>query len=212
MNSPVFDTAEQEQIKTVLITLERDIYLIAVDDPNEPRCAEMKAFLTAIAALSPRVHVRHVPVGSDFRIETELESTRLPVVGLYNAENEHLGVRFHGVPGGQEINAFILALYNAAGPGQSLTDDERIAIDSLEKDVTIHVLVSLACHHCSATVVACQRVALLSPHVTAAMVDANLYPDIVTQFKLERVPSLILDATEMHVGSKTILSLCALLQ
>ena len=34
-----------------------------------------------------------------------------------------MGMRFHGVPGGHEFNSFILALYNAAGPGQDVGEE-----------------------------------------------------------------------------------------
>ena len=44
----------------------------------------------------------------------------IPVVALLNKDGEYSGVKFHGVPGGHELNSFLLAIYNLAGPGQAL--------------------------------------------------------------------------------------------
>ena len=47
----------------------------------------------------------------------------LPCVKFYRKDNQYAGLAFHGVPGGHEFTSFVLGLYNAAGPGQSLEED-----------------------------------------------------------------------------------------
>lgn len=50
----------------------------------------------------------------------KINADKFPVVALINSNGEYSGVKFHGVPGGHELNSFILAIYNLAGPGQAL--------------------------------------------------------------------------------------------
>lgn len=211
LSSALIDDELKEQLRGVLERLERDVTVVTVCDNAEPKCAEMRDFLEVIASLSPHVHVRVLQKGEEPKIEAEIEAERLPVAALYNEAGQFARVRFHGVPGGQEINSFVLALYNLAGPGQPLERKLIDDIDDISEKVDIKICVSLACHHCPGTVVACQRIAILNPNVRAAMLDANLYPDLLEQFHIERVPALILNNSKVLVGTKTIQQLCDLL-
>lgn len=209
--STLIDDELKEQLRGVLEKLERDVTIVTVCDSAEPKCAEMRDFLEVIATLSPHIHLSVLDKGENPALEAQIEAHRLPVAALCDPSGKAARVRFHGVPGGQEINSFVLALYNLAGPGQDL---ERRLIDDIEdisEKVDIKVCVSLACHHCPGTVVACQRVAIMNPNVTASMLDANLYPDVLEQFNIQRVPALILNNTKVIVGTKSIQQLCDLL-
>lgn len=211
-SSPLIDDDLKKQLQDVLGKLERDVSILSVYDDAYAGCDEMRDFLDVIASLSPHVHVRHLTPGEDPALEKEMEAHLLPVAALYHPDGKPLGVRFHGVPGGQELNSFILAIYNYAGPGQALEEAQREAIAAITTPADIKICVALSCHHCPATVTACQRVAILNPHITASMVDARLYPDLVAKYKIERVPCVVLNDTDVHVGSKTIEKICDLLR
>ena len=53
----------------------------------------------------------------------------------------------HGVPGGHEFTSFVLGLYNASGPGQTLDEEILSGIRSL-KPAHMNILVSLSCTMC----------------------------------------------------------------
>lgn len=209
--SALIDDELKEQLRGVLEKLEREVCIVTVCDSNNAACTEMRDFLEVIATLSPHIQLKVLQKGEDTNMEAEIDAHRLPVAALFGADGKSARVRFHGVPGGQEINSFVLALYNFAGPGQPL---ERKLIDDIEdisEKIDIKVCVSLACHHCPGTVVACQRVALMNPRVSAAMLDVNLYPDILEKFTIQRVPALIFNDSKVVTGTKSIQQLCDLL-
>ena len=54
---------------------------------------------------------------------------------------------FHGVPGGKEINSFVIGIYNAAGPGQEISRAAIKKIGKLKRPADVKICVSLACHH-----------------------------------------------------------------
>lgn len=110
------------------------------------------------------------------------------------------------------MNAFVLAVYNLAGPGQEVPKGVRKKIDRLKKRTNIKVCVSLACHHCAGVVAACQQIAILNPNIEAEMIDAALYEDLIAQYKIERVPMIIFNDKEIHMGGKTIEEILALLK
>ena len=80
-----------------------------------------------------------------------------------------------------------------------------------KKSGLIKIFVSLACHHCPHVVAACHKIALLNPNVEAHMYDANLYPDLVSDYKIERVPMMVVNDTISYYGKKSIEEIANLL-
>ena len=99
-------------------------------------------------------------------------------VRVCRADGSWTGLSFHGVPGGHEFTSFVLGLYNAAGPGQALDEENRAAIQSIQKPVDFQVLVSLSCTMCPELVTAAQRLAAENPNITAQVYDLNHFPDL----------------------------------
>lgn len=52
---------------------------------------------------------------------------------------------------------------------------------------------------------------MMSPLVEAGMYDANLYPDLVEKFKIERVPLVIINDKDAFAGPRSIEDLTQLL-
>lgn len=191
----------QAQLKGIFDKLDRPLTLKAVLEDGEDTSMELGSFLKAIAAVSDRLSLEISGKGEEPALEEELNASMLPVVGLYQ-EGRYLGAAFHGVPGGQEINSFALAIYNAAGPGQPVDDKIIKRLGKLKKQNNIKVCVSLSCHHCPNVVTAGQRLALLSPNVTCEMIDARLYPDLVERYKISRVPAILVNDSALYMGEK----------
>ena len=76
----------------------------------------------------------------------------------------------------------------------------------------MQVCVSLACHHCADVVTACQRIASLNPDMSAQMIDARLYPELVKKYQIERVPVLIVNETHTFLGGKTMEEILTILE
>lgn len=91
---------------------------------------------------------------------------------------EKTGLTFHGVPGGHEFTSFILGLYNTAGPGQPLDPKLKEEILAIHHPIHLQILVSLSCTMCPDLVVAAQRIASLSPFVTAEVYDIAHFPNL----------------------------------
>lgn len=203
--SKLIDENLKKQLKTVLDKLTKEIYLISVVDEKNLKCIEMVSFLKAFSGINTKIHLELYEKGEDTALEENLHCEEmLPVVGIYNSEKEYTGISFFGIPGGKELNSFVLAIYNMASQGQPLDKKLTKRILSLKQKFNIKVCVSLACHYCADTVTAYQRIAGLNTNIEAAMVDATLYPKLIEKYKLERVPVAILNDKECIVGGKSI--------
>lgn len=208
--SGLIDEALKAQLGGIFGRMSEPVTLKAIVDLQREKDAEMAAFLNAVAALGDKLSLElYAP--EEASAVPELDPTYLPVTGLY--KNGVYGrAAFHGIPGGKEMNSFVLAIYNLAGPGQEVPRGLRKKIDKLNKKANIKICVSLACHHCPIVVAACQQVAILNPNIEAEMIDAALYEDLVAKYKIERVPMMIVNDSEIYMGNKTIEEIVTLLK
>ncbi len=132
-------------------------------------------------------------------------------ISIVRNDGTEAGLYFHGVPGGHEFNSFILAMYNTAGPGQDIGEDneKRIAAIQDKKDVTIAV--SLSCTMCPDLVPAAERIAAASDKVTVHVYDLAHYPDLQNKYNIMSVPCLIVNDKDIHFGKKGVAELLDIL-
>lgn len=177
---------------------------------DSPLSGEVGNFLGELETLTDRITVMRIRAeetdGPDRdKLPDDSTSGRLlPSMELYREDATAAGISFHGVPGGHEFNSFIIALYNVAGPGQQVDEAVEKRLKALNRDINIKVLVSLSCTMCPEVVMAAQKAAALSGHVTAEMVDLMHYPELKEQFKVMSVPCMVINGTETYFGKKSL--------
>lgn len=201
-----FDEAARAQLQNVFTRFESDVVLAAELGGNADASADLKRFLEEIAALSGKISLRfEAPAGTPAQ-------TLQPCVSICGADGKSRGVRFHGVPGGHEINSFVIALYNAAGPGQALDADLRERIRAVAEPKKIEVLVSLSCTLCPDVVSAAQRLALENPNISSDAFDIGCFPELRDRYNVMSVPALVIDGKVEAFGKKTLPQILDLLQ
>lgn len=210
--SGLLDDSLRAQIRGVFDKLTEDLEIVAVVDGNEEKSRELLSLLYDVETLGAHVHVRACEPGECPEYEKDFDvDGRTPAMGLYK-DGTYTGVAYYGVPGGKEMNSFILGCYNAAGPGQPIDRFSQKKLAKLKQDANLQIFVSLACHHCAATVISAQHLAACSPRITATMIDANLYPDLVQKYHIERVPMVVINGERTLLGEKTMEDLAAVLE
>lgn len=127
-----------------------------------------------------------------------------PAIRLLGEDEQYLGTSFHGVPGGHEFNSFVIALYNAAGPGQSIAPETLERIRQIREKHHIEVVVSLSCTMCPELVMAVQRIAIESDVITADIYDMAHFPELKDRYQIMSVPCMIVDEKNVHFGKKGI--------
>ena len=187
-------------LKPVLDRFENPITLRLYKDDSELSYEDEK-LLKELASLSDKVSYEMK------NAEPGLEHT----ISIVRNDGTEAGLYFHGVPGGHEFNSFILAMYNTAGPGQDIGEDneKRIAAIQDKKDVTIAV--SLFCTMCPDLVAAAERIAAASDKVTVHVYDLAHYPDLQNKYNIMSVPCLIVNDKDIHFGKKGVAELLDIL-
>ncbi|MBS3200355.1 FAD-dependent oxidoreductase [Turicibacter bilis] len=202
--SALLNDALRGQIATVLGRMENNVTLVTIVDPTNEKSIELRDLVIDIANLGDKLEAVVKTKGEDAALEAKVNADKFPVVALIDKDGNYAGVKFHGVPGGHELNSFLLAIYNLAGPGQALDASVLEAIQAIDKKVNIKVAVSLSCHLCPDVVVGAQRIAIENPNVEAEMLDIANFPELKTKHKVMSVPCMIVNDEKVTFGSKSI--------
>jgi len=163
---------------------------------NRPVSAELEGYMNALAALTDKLTVEVADRNAD--------SEDAPCVRVCLTDGTETGLGFHGVPGGHEFTSFVLGLYNAAGPGQSVDSDVEEDFGKISKPVDIKVLVSLSCTMCPELVTATQRIAAASPNVKTEVYDINHFEALKDKHKVMSVPCMVINDSKVSFGKKNV--------
>ena len=163
---------------------------------KRPVSAELESFITALAALSDKLNLEVC--------DRQAEKSFAPCVEVCLADGTATGLAFHGVPSGHEFTSFVLGLYNAAGPGQTMDENAKQKIAAITKPIDMKILVTLSCTMCPDLVVAVQRIAAANPHITAHVYDIRHFESLKDQYKVMSVPCLVVNSKDVFFGKKNI--------
>ena len=205
-----FDDALREQLAPILERFENRIGLLAILDENNDLNDELQAFLSEFAALTDKIEVKFLKKGEDVESEQAINATIFPTFAVLGPDGAYTGVQFHGIPGGHEINSFILALYNAAGPGQTVEQDTLEKIRSVDRKVNLKIGVSLSCTLCPDVVAASQLMAFKNPLIEAEMIDVAHFPEFKNRYAIMSVPAVVINDDKLVFGKKSLEELLAL--
>ena len=193
--SDLFTPEMKAQLDTVFNKMARPLLLKLYLD-KRPVSNELEEYMEALADLSEKLTVEVA--------ERNASSETAPCVKVCLADESETGLAFHGVPGGHEFTSFVLGLYNAAGPGQTLDEEVRQKIAAIQNAVDVKILVSLSCTMCPDLVVAVQRIAAENPYVTAEVYDIHHFEALKQHYQVMSVPCLVINDEKVSFGKKTI--------
>ena len=200
----LLDDSLKEQLVPILERLENRIGLLAFLEGSSGFSEELRSFLSEFAGLTDKVEVEFLNRGEDAVREKEAKITLFPAVAVLGPDGVYTGVQFHGIPGGHEINSFILALYNAAGPGQAVGEETLAKIRRVSRKVNFKIGVSLSCTLCPDVVTLAQLMALKNPLIEAEMIDVAHYPDFKNKYGIMSVPAIVVNDEKVVFGKKNL--------
>jgi thioredoxin reductase (NADPH) len=98
----------------------------------------------------------------------------------------------------------VLGLYNAAGSGQPIDEQDKADIARITKPMEIQVLVTLSCTMCPELVMAVQKIAAENLNVTAEVYDVNHFTKLREQYRIMSVPCLVVNGDAVSFGKKNL--------
>ncbi len=184
----------KEQLQGVFSRFQTTVTVKAVVD-NSTLGLEMGNFIAELNGISTNVKVEKEALSSDQEVS---------YLEIIKENGESSNIRYYTMPGGHEFNSFILALYNVAGPGQEITDDQKSKIATINNELDIKVFISLSCTMCPEVVVATQKIASQNNNIHASALDLAHFPEVKKKHKIMSVPCMIINDEVVHFGKKDI--------
>jgi thioredoxin reductase (NADPH) len=201
----ILDANIIDQLTEVFKKLDKNIKIVNfVSDDNE-KSQELQAFLDELSVVSDKLTIEHTD-SNDARY-TEFGIDKLPALAFVDSNGKFTGGKFHGIPGGHEINSFVLTLLNTADAGQAFDSDILDRVAKIQDKVDLKVFVTLDCHHCPDVVANTQHLAIKNENISAQMIDVFLFPELADEAGIKSVPTVIYNDKVQTIGAKGIYEL-----
>lgn len=197
----LFTQEMRKQLENVFARMEKPLMLRLYLD-KRPVSKELQEYVTALSEMTDKLSVE---------VMEESDDAFAPCVKLYMGDS-YTGLAFHGVPGGHEFTSFILGMYNAAGPGQTIDEELRKRIEGIKKQINIKILVSLSCTMCPELVIAAQHVAAVGENITTEVYDIHHFESLKDKYKVMSVPCMVINDEHVYFGKKNMQQIVELLE
>lgn len=189
-NGEFFSDDIKNQLKGIFDKLEKDI-VIKVYNNNSDLAKEQIEFSKEFTSLSNKLSFEEIKSEDKSKIE------------LFDSNNNSLNFSFYGVPGGHELNSFVITVYNASGPGQEIDDITLNKIKELP-ETSIKVGITLSCTMCPPTVIAAAQIALRNSNIKVEVFDINENEDFKNEYNIMSVPCIVTNNKNVDFGKKNI--------
>lgn len=194
----------QNQLKDIFSKFDKTVKVVLIKDPEIAKSIQMEEFSSEISSLSDKIEFQSLNKNENLELEKKIDAERFPTIAFFDQDNNFKGVKFSTLPGGHELNSFILALYNIAGTGQKISEESKKRIDSISTPHKIKIGVTLSCSRCPESVQSAQRIAIENSNLDVEVIDVFTFPKFREKFEIMSVPAIIIDDKLAGFGQKNI--------
>ena len=194
----------QNQLKNIFAKFDKKVKVVLIKDPEIAKSIQMEEFLSEISSLSDKIDFHSLNKNENLELEKKVDAERFPTIAFFDQDNNFKGVKFSTLPGGHELNSFILALYNIAGAGQKISEESKKKIDGISTPQKIKIGVTLSCSRCPESVQSAQRIAIENSNIAVEVIDVFTFPKFREKFEIMSVPAIIIDDKLVGFGQKNI--------
>lgn len=199
------DEGLRKQLGDVVARFENQIELVVIKDPNNEESLNIENAVKEIAEISDKLKFTSYNMGENKALEAKIKAERFPTITILDKNGEYSGLKYSSIPSGHELNSFILGMYNVAGPGQKVSNEESLAkIAKIDNPINIKIGISLSCTKCPKTVQSAQRIATLNKNVEMEMINIFTFQDFKNRYDIMSVPAVVINDKHIYFGEKNI--------
>jgi len=152
-------------------------------------CPETKQLLEELAGLTDKIKLTVYDFEKEPARVAEFQVDKVPAIVVMGEKDA--GIRFFGIPSGYEFMSLLEAIVDVSRNETDLTEETKAALKKLDKEVNIQVFATPTCPYCPVAVRLGHQMALESPLVKAAMVEATEFPELTQKYEVFGVPKTI---------------------
>ena len=160
-----------------------------------------REIIDEVAALSDLITVEEANFVLDRDRAAQYGIEQIPAIVLLR-DGDDTRIRFYGTPAGYEFMSFVEALI-LAGTGDSGLSPEsrRVIAEEVKGPLEVLVFVTPTCPHCPRAVTMAHRMAVESPQIRAACVEATEFLDLSRRYMVTGVPKTVVNGSIEILGA-----------
>ena len=195
---------DAKQVRERLAKLTNPVKLVVFTQEFEcDYCRETRELATELAALSGgKVTVEVKDLVADTASAAALGVDKIPAIAVLGADGTDFGIRFFGIPAGYEFVSLLSALDLVAKGDSGLAPATRQKLKTITTPLPLQVFVTPTCPYCPRAVTLAFQMAIESPSITAAMVEATEFPHLANRYQVSGVPHTVIgDSQQPIIGA-----------
>ena len=156
-------------------------------------CPETRQLLEELTGLTDKLKLTVFDVDKEPAKAAEYGVDKVPAIVVMGEKD--FGIRFFGIPSGYEFMSLLEAIVDISRGETELSQETKEALKQLDREVNIQVFVTPTCPYCPMAVRLGHQMAMESPMVKAAMVEATEFPELTQKYEVFGVPKSIFNET-----------------
>jgi len=189
-----------KELKEVFSGLKKEVTLKYFTQSMECQfCKDTRELLDEVAELTGKIKMEIYDFVEDKEEVEKYNIDKIPATVVMDEKD--YGIRFYGIPGGYEFGSLVEAIKLVSTGETMLSNEGKLFLDGLEKDVHLQVFVTPTCPYCPGAVVLAHHMAYYSPKVTGDMVEASEFPHLSVKYNVMGVPRTVINETEFQEGA-----------
>lgn len=191
---------ERDQISEYIKGVENPVKLIHFTQDLECElCPQTRELLEDVALLSDKISLEVYNFQLDKQKVAQYGISRVPATVIEGAKDH--GIRLYGLPAGYEFAVLLLDILQVSQGVSGLRPESAEKLRKLTQPIHLRVFVTPMCPYCPGSVRIAHQLAIESDLITAEMVEATEYPDLVRRYSVRGVPRTVINETEFIDGS-----------
>lgn len=162
-------------------------------------CGETKELLETLASLSGRISLEVYNLQLEKDKAAQYGIDKVPATVIEGARD--YGIRLYGLPAGYEFVVLLEDILRVSRGESGLSAESVAKLRSLAAPVHLQVFVTPTCPYCPGATLLAHQLALESEQITADMVEATEFPDLVRRYNVRGVPKTIVNGKAGIEGS-----------
>lgn len=198
------DSNLKNQLSQIAEKFESSINIVVIKEKESSLSKDMEEMVLEIASTSDKIRYKVLNKGENPEFEKYIDLNKVPTITILDSENRYRGIKYSTLPSGHELNSFILAMYNIAGPGQKLSPKTSEKIKNITDKKRWKIGISLSCNKCPELVQGAQRISIENSSIDVEIIDVFAFKEFKDRYNIMSVPALITEDEKIYFGVKTI--------
>ncbi|MBM4431220.1 MAG: glutaredoxin [Chloroflexi bacterium] len=161
-------------------------------------CPIASQLLAEVASLSSKLTAHSYDLENDASLAAQYNVDKVPAIAITG--DRDYGIRFFGLPYGQEFTPLLQAIITVSQGQSGLSAETIEALAGLRTPLHIQVLVTPVCPYCPSVVSLAHRMALQSEYIRADAVETPEFPDLAQKYGADVVPAIVINEELVQKG------------